>query len=71
MNNFVTKYQIKYKAAVVQGLQFKFCQAILYDKFWKPGRRFVKERWMLSMRLISPTLEEDQICGEHSTKGRT
>ena len=27
-NNFVTKYQIKYNAAVLQGLQFKFCQAI-------------------------------------------
>ena len=23
MNNFVTKYQIKYKAAVLQGLQFQ------------------------------------------------
>ena len=28
MNNFVAKYQIKYKATVLQGLQFKFCQAI-------------------------------------------
>ena len=28
MNNFVTKYRIKYNAAVLQGLQLKFCQAI-------------------------------------------